>query len=652
MASTAIPGKPDSRLQRSGRRLPIGAELIEEGLASFRVWAPGSRQVDLVVRSPDGGAERCYPLEDVGKGYFAAQVHGVTAGMRYGFRLNESARLLPDPASRFQPDGPEGLSQIIDPQKFEWTDAGWKGLCAQGQVIYEMHVGTFTPEGTWAAAMAQLPELARIGITILEVMPVADFPGSFGWGYDGVCFFAPTRLYGSPDDFRRFVDRAHACGIGVILDVVYNHYGSVGNTLPEFTEHYVTDRYPNEWGATPNFDGTKCEAVRVFVEANARYWIEEFHLDGLRFDATQSINDSSADHILTRLVTIARETAGKKSLFVVAENEPQRVQLLRPVAEGGHGMDAMWNDDFHHAAMVRLTGHNEAYYSDYLGVADEFLAAVKHGFLFQGQNSQWQKQPRGTPTRGLPAAAFVTFLQNHDQIANSGLGERIDRLTSPGRLRAMTALWLLAPQTPMFFQGQEFAASAPFFYFADNTEEQAQRVSQGRQDFLKQFPTLATDEARRHLAPPDRPSTFHRCCLDFSERQRHEAIYQFHIDLLKLRREDPLIARQRSDLLDGAALSRDCLLIRYFGDDGDDRLLIVNFGCDLLATPAPQPLLAPPAGGVWEALWSSNRIEYGGGGTPPLQMETGWRIPGECAILLRSVNKASRPDEPGKTRKS
>jgi maltooligosyltrehalose trehalohydrolase len=562
--------------------------------------------------------------------------------MLYGFRLDAKPRVLPDPASRFQPEGPEGLSQIVDPDGFHWTDSGWKGVPAHGQVIYEMHVGTFTPQGTWAAAMAELPELSRIGITVIEVMPVADFPGEFGWGYDGVCFFAPTRLYGLPDDFRRFVDRAHACGIGVILDVVYNHYGSIGNSLPEFSENYVTDRYPNEWGATPNFDGTNCHPVREFVEANVRHWIEEYHLDGLRFDATQSIHDASVDHILTRLVTIARESAAGRGMYVIAENEPQKVRLLRPPAQGGHGMDAMWNDDFHHAAMARLTGHNEAYYSDYLGVADEFLATVKHGFLFQGQHSQWQKQPRGTPTRGLPATAFVTFLQNHDQIANSGLGERIDRLTSPGRLRAMTALWLLAPQTPMFFQGQEFAASSPFFYFADNSGDQAQRVSQGRQDFLKQFPTLATEEARNHLAKPEAPSTFERCRLDFSERQKHRAIYQLHIDLLRLRREDPLIRRQRSDLLDGATLSRDCLLVRYFGDEGDDRLLLVNFGSDLIAAPAPQPLLAPPEDCVWETMWSSNQIEYGGGGTPPLEMETGWRIPGECAVLLRAASTDPR----------
>jgi maltooligosyltrehalose trehalohydrolase len=504
-------------------------------------------------------------------------------------------------------------------------------------VIYEMHVGTFTPQGTWAAALDELPELARAGMTVVEVMPVADFVGRFGWGYDGVCHFAPTRLYGAPDDFRRFVDRAHACGIGVILDVVYNHYGPVGNMLGCFSDRYVSERYPNEWGASPNFDGPGAAPVREFVLANVRHWIDEYHLDGLRFDATQSIHDASGEHILTQLVETARTCAAERSLLIVAENEPQDVRLLRSRVAGGHGMDAAWNDDFHHSAMVRLTGHNEAYYSDYRGTVEELLAAVKFGFLYQGQRSQWQKQPRGTPALGQPGAAFITFLQNHDQIANSGFGLRIDRLTSPARLRAMTALWLLAPQTPMFFQGQEFAASAPFLYFADNRGAQSERVAAGRREFLSQFPTLATPEVRTRLAPPHAIETFERCRLDLAERQKHAPIYQLHIDLLRLRREDPVFRRQRADRLDGAALDRDCLLLRYFGDDGDDRLVFVNFGNDLTLSPAPQPLLAPPAHLGWELLWSSSRIEYGGGGTPPLETEAGWFIPGECAVVLRSA---------------
>jgi maltooligosyltrehalose trehalohydrolase len=301
-------------------------------------------------------------------------------------------------------------------------------------------------------------------------------------------------------------------------------------------------------------------------------------------------------------------------------------------------MDAVWNDDFHHAAMVRLTGHNEAYYSDYMGTVEEFLGAIKRGFMYQGQRSQWQKKPRGTSTRGVPATAFVTFLQNHDQIANSGLGDRVDKLCSPGRWRAMTALWLLAPQTPMFFQGQEFSASTPFLYFADNTGEQATIVTRGRLKFLSQFPTLATSEATSHVAEPADRSTFERCRLNLSERQSHAQSYALHQDLLRLRRDDPVFSRQRADLLDGATVGSDCLIVRYFGDTEDhDRLLVVNLGNDLRCSPAPQALLAPPAERVWEILWSTNGVEYGGVGTPPIETETGWQIAGESAVVLRAV---------------
>jgi maltooligosyltrehalose trehalohydrolase len=632
----------------SGRRLPVGAEVLPRGVAHFRVWAPKCQRIEVVmVACEDNPAETCTTLRPEGNGYHSGIVEHVFPPMLYGLRCAGGKRVWPDPASRFQPQGPTGLSQIVDPSGFPWTDAEWKGLHSEGQVIYEMHVGTFTPEGTWAAAIDQLPELRRAGMTVLELMPVADFPGEFGWGYDGVAFFAPTRLYGSPDDFRRFVDRAHAVGLGVILDVVYNHYGPLENSLPAFSDDYTTDRHKNEWGGAINFDGENSGPVREFFRANARYWIDEFHLDGLRFDATQSITDDSDNHILTELVTAAREAAGDRTLFIVAENEPQRVRMLQSPSKGGHGMDAVWNDDFHHAAMVRLTGHNEAYYSDYMGVAEEFLGAIKRGFLYQGQRSQWQKNPRGTSTRGLPATAFVNFLQNHDQIANSGLGDRVDKLSSPGRWRAMTALWLLAPQTPMFFQGQEFSASTPFLYFADSKGEQARRVTRGRLQFLSQFPTLATLEAKSLVAEPADRSTFERCRLNLSERQTHSQSYALHQDLLRLRREDPVFFRQRADLLEGATLGPDCLIVRYFGDiSDDDRLLIVNLGNDLRYSPAPQPLLAPPADRVWEILWSTNRVEYGGVGTPPLETDIGWQIAGEAAVVLQPVTRDGQNDSP------
>lgn len=631
-----------SGVETECRRLPVGAEIFSgptERVAHFRVWAPRCKTVALVVTSSraQGACDQVTEMTAEAHGYFSASVPMPGSRSLYGFRLNGGTDLVPDPASRFQPGGPTGLSQVIDAREFAWSDSHWRGLAAEGQVIYEMHIGTFTPQGTWAAAAEQLPELARAGMTILEIMPVADFPGSFGWGYDGVCHFAPTRLYGRPDDFRHFVDRAHALGLGVILDVVYNHFGPCGNSLPQYSADYTTKRYPNEWGDAVNFDGKASEPVREYFLANVRYWIEEFHLDGFRFDATQSIHDQSDPHILTELVTTARQAAGERSLYIIAENEPQNVRMLRTADQGGHGMNALWNDDFHHAAMVRLTGHNEAYYSDYRGTAEEFAAVIQHGFLYQGQRSLWQGKPRGTPVTGFPAASFVSFLQNHDQVANSGTGSRIDRLTSPGRLRAMTALWLLMPQTPLFFQGQEFAASTPFFYFADNSGDLAEQVADGRAEFLSQFPSLAGEQVRQSLRNPADASTFELCRLDFQERKTHAAIYALHVDLLRLRREDPVFRRQSADQIATAVINPECLLLRYFGADGDDRLLLTNFGRDLAYSPAPQPLLAPPEGREWLALWESTSTQYGGDGSAPLQTDQGWKLPGEATIVLRAI---------------
>lgn len=376
------------------RRLPIGAEVTSQGRVDFRVWAPAATSVEVALEMVPG-VLTMDKLTAEADGYFTGEVAEAEAGTRYRFRLDGGERLYADPASRYQPEGPHGPSEIVEPSRFPWTDDGWTGVSREGQVLYEMHIGTFTPAGTWRAASEELPELARLGVTVLEVMPIADFPGRFGWGYDGVCFFAPTRLYGTPDDFRYFVDRAHHCGLGVILDVVYNHAGPDGNLLEKFSPDYFTDRYSTEWGPALNFDGPGSGPVREFVLANAGYWIDEYHLDGLRLDATQSIFDGSREHILAAIARRVRAAARGRRTIVVAENEPQDVRLVRPPSAGGYGLDAMWNDDFHHTAMVALTGRREAYYHDHRGTPQELLSAIKWGFLFQGQFYSWQAQPRG-----------------------------------------------------------------------------------------------------------------------------------------------------------------------------------------------------------------------------------------------------------------
>jgi maltooligosyltrehalose trehalohydrolase len=523
---------------------------------------------------------------------------------------------------------------VVNPLDFTWSDSGWQGPGLKGQVIYEMHIGTFTREGTWPAAQQELAELADCGITLLEVMPVAEFPGRYGWGYDGVGMFAPFHLYGEPDDFRRFVDEAHRLGLGVILDVVYNHFGPDGNYLKDFSPDYFTDKYEGEWGQPINFDSEKSGPVREFFLTNAAYWIEEFHIDGLRLDATQAIFDASPENIVTAIGKRVRDSANGRKTIIVAENEPQLTKLVRPVESGGYGLDALWNDDFHHSAMVAMTGRNEAYYTDYLGKPQEFISMVKYGYLFQGQRYKWQQQRRGTSGLGLPPEKFVTYIQNHDQIANSGCGERVQFLTSPGRLRAMTALMLLAPGTPMLFQGQEFASSSPFHYFADHKPDLSKLVGEGRVKFLTQFRSLDTSEMLVCLADPADPSTFERCKLDFSERERNRRTYDLHRDLLRLRREDSVFSAQTPGAVDGAVLAEECLLLRFFGEEGDDRLLLVNFGADLHLDPAPEPLLAPPDETTWQTLWSSEDPRYGGSGMPLLDSEDNWRIPGHAAVAL------------------
>ncbi len=615
------------------RRLQFGARVVPNEGVQFRVWAPDRTRVDVILEESD----QAHPLRVESDGWFAGSVASAKSGMRYRYRLDSDDILFPDPASRFQPDGPHGPSEIVDPDAFPWTDGDWKGCRIEGQVLYELHLGTFTREGTFTAAMGELNELADVGITCIELMPVAEFPGRFGWGYDGVNLFAPSRLYGAPDDFRAFVDHAHALGLSVILDVVYNHLGPDGNYLGHFSKSYFTDRHKTDWGKAINFDGPGCAAVREYYIANAAYWIDEYHLDGLRLDATQNIYDDAApaEHILTEIGRAARAAANGRPIIIVNENEAQHSELARPIDRGGYGLDALWNDDFHHSAIVALTGHNEAYYTDYRGDPQEFISAAKYGYLYQGQWYAWQDQSRGTPGLDLPPAAFVTFIENHDQIANSGRGLRAHRLTSPGKYRAMMALLLLGPGTPMLFQGQEFAASAPFFYFADHTPELAKLVAAGRVEFLGQFPSLADPRMESIFAAPHESATFDRCKLDHSERTTHAPQYQLVKDLLKLRRGDPAFRAQKRRGVDGAILGVSAFVLRFFQDDSADRLLIVNLGRDLHLHRVVDPLLAPPAECRWRIAFCTEDPAYGGMGVAPLKKpHEGWRIAGESATVL------------------
>jgi maltooligosyltrehalose trehalohydrolase len=583
-----------------------------------RVWAPTHERVTLVLEA------RELELEREPGGYHAGFAPGVAAGVRYRFRLGDDPALVADPASRFQPEGPHGPSQLIDPTAFAWTDADWRGIPVHRHVIYEIHAGTFTPEGTWLAAAAQLPFLADLGITTVELMPIAEFAGSRNWGYDGVNLYAPEHVYGTPDDLRTFVDRAHSLGLAVILDVVYNHFGPSGNSMFRWSPYYQSE-VTTDWGDAINFDGERSHDVRQFFVANAGYWIDEFHFDGLRLDATQDLHDRSPEHIIAAVTRRAREAGAGRRIFIIGENEPQDVSLL------AMGIDALCNDDFHHTARVALSGDNDGYLSDYGGTPQELLSALQHGFLYQGQLYPWQKQPRGSSTRGIARRRFVHYLESHDQAANLGFGERLTTTCDHSLVRALTAVLLLGPELPMLFQGQETGSRRPWRFFVDHEEGLQGAVRDGRAEFVSQFPRLATAEAQARLSDPCAEKTFRECVLDPADRTLENPWVRLHRDLIALRSNDPAFSGE----LCGATLSPHAFVVRFTQEDPMlDRLLLVNLGPTFKRGAVPEPLIAPPRAARWHLAWSSEDPRYGGHGTPPVFDAERLAIPARAAVVL------------------
>lgn len=625
-------------------KLDLGANFQDNRSVAFKVWAPKCKEITVKVLNQEAPS---LPLTKNEAGYFTGVFNPLPPGTLYKY-LVDSKGLYPDPVSRFLPEGLNGPSMIVDPKEFEWHDQSWPGVDLKGQIIYELHIGAFTQEGTFDAAAQQLEELCRLGITLIEVMPIVEFPGRWNQGYDGASLYAPSHVYGDHNAFKRFVDKAHQLGIGVILDVVYNHFGPVGNYTGIFSDFYLSKKYYSEWGDVINFDDVGAREVREFFIKNASYWITEFHLDGFRIDATQDIYDEGFPHILAELSQEVRKVALPKRIVIIAENEPQDAKLFHPIERNGYGLDGVWNDDFHHSAIVSLKGRREAYYTDYRGVAQEFISMIKRGYLYQGQNYSWQNKPRGTIVSDEPAHSFIFYLQNHDQVSNELRGKRIHLLADPGLYRALTAVLLLAPQTPLLFMGQEFASSKPFMFFADHdNEELARQVSEGRRKFLEQFPSHASayrdSEAQRFLPDTNAELNFIRSKLDFSERDKHQEIYRLHADLIKLRQNDPVIATQNRFSIDGAVLDQYCFLLRYFGHDGNDRLLLVNLERDLEYSSLAEPLIAPSKKGSWELIWSSDDPKYGGPGTILPYQDKRWRLPAHSAILLKATSEEEKP---------
>jgi maltooligosyltrehalose trehalohydrolase len=618
------------------RQLRFGAEVVGDAV-DFRVWAPERKVVQVVLLDTNGHELARRSLRAEPQGFFSVRMREATAGSLYAFQLDDDPKKYPDPASRFQPQGVHGPSQVIDPTKFPWSDDAWPGVRLKGQVLYELHVGTFTPEGTWTAAIDKLPHLVDVGVTLIEVMPVAAFPGNFGWGYDGTFWFAPSQLYGGPDDFRAFVNQAHRLGLGVILDVVYNHFGPSGNYTGAFSPYFLSKRHATEWGDAINFDGEHSEVVRDFVASNAAYWIAEFHLDGLRLDAVHSMLDESDEHIVTRLTRETRVAAAHRDIVIFAENERQQVHYVIEQEQGGYGIDGLWNDDFHHSCRVAATGSTDAYYSDYSGTPQELVSAIRLGYLYQGQWNARQGKPRGSLSRNIAAPHFVHFLQNHDQVANSARGLRTHALTTPGRQRALTALLLLGPQTPLLFMGQEFAASSPFHFFADHEPELAQLVRLGRREFMEQFPGIVDFDKAGHLADPGSPKTFTASKIDWRERTANADVVDLHRDLLRLRKNDSIFSRQDKFAIEGSIISPEAFVLRWFDDAQDDRLAVFNLGRGLDWYPLAEPLLAPPLDRQWKLLWSSEEAKYGGSGTPPFHPKF-WRLPAHAAFVFGAAD--------------
>jgi maltooligosyltrehalose trehalohydrolase len=572
--------------------MPFGAECRDDESVRFRLWAPAASRVELCL----GGVEKLaqLSLHRSHDGWFELTTDRAKPGSRYFFRIDD-AQEVPDPASRFQPHDVHGPSEVIDPDAFQWQDADWQGRRWEEAVIYELHVGAFTRTGTFSAACEKLDYLADLGVTTLELMPVSDFPGRRNWGYDGVYPFAPDSVYGCPEDLKQLVQAAHARGLMAFLDVVYNHFGPEGNYLNSYAPQFFTNRHHTPWGSAINFDGDGSRIVRDFFIHNALYWLTEYHFDGLRLDAVHAIIDDSTTHILTELADVVHEAIGsKRHVHLILENDNNQSRYLRRAENcRPRSYTAQWNDDIHHALHVLITGENDGYYSDYSDRPLEHLGrCLASGFDYQGEVSCFRSgQPRGEPTAGLPPTAFVSFLQNHDQVGNRAFGERIATIADPRAVRAAAAIVLLAPFPPLLFMGEEFGSETPFLFFCDFEKELAQAVTTGRRNEFARFSRFSDPAARARIPDPNALKTFEASRLDWSaiEQPRHRECLRVYRRLLKLRCQHIV-----SHLSTGCSLPSDYeihagrgLAARWEFGDGSKLILLANLGTESLTGLTP-----------------------------------------------------------------
>lgn len=513
--SQARPPRPitPGKAKASAHDMPFGAQLLPDGTTRFGLWAPGCASIAVAI----DGAPAPLQMQPLDGGWHELRTCSAGAHSRYRFVLPDGMQ-VPDPASRFQPDDVHGPSEVIDAHAYEWLDIDWTGRPWSEAVIYELHIGTFTPEGTFHAAISRLEHLAALGITAIEIMPVADFAGSRNWGYDGVLLYAPDSAYGRPEDLKALIDTAHAHGIMVLLDVVYNHFGPDGNYLSLYAPDFFTDRHHTPWGAAINYDGATSAPVRDFVIDNALYWVNEFHADGLRLDAVHAIIDESPRHLLEELSERVRASARHRKVHLVLENEHNDARrLARGTAGRARAYTAQWNDDVHHVLHVASTSESTGYYADYTHDDVKLARALAEGFAFQGEMMPFRGSPRGEPSAHLPPSAFVAFMQNHDQVGNRAFGERLTALADPRAVTAAAAVYLLLPQVPMLFMGEEWGAGSPFPFFCNFSGELGEAVTQGRRREFAAFPEFQSEEKRGKIPDPQSEATFLCAKLDWAE---------------------------------------------------------------------------------------------------------------------------------------
>jgi len=516
------------------RELPFGAEVLENGEVRFALWAPAPSSVDLMV------GDEALPM-DRDEGGLCTLTTAAEPGARYKYRIDGGTE-VPDPASRWQPEGPHGPSAVVDPVAFDWPDGDWRGRPWEETVLYELHVGTFSPEGTYAGVEARLDHLANLGVTAIELLPISDFPGGRNWGYDGVLPYTPAHPYGTPEDLKRLVAAAHGRGLQVFVDVVYNHFGPEGNYLPLYAPQFFTERHTTPWGAAVNYDGEGSRFVREYAIGNALYWIEEYNIDGLRLDAVHAIKDDSGEHLLDELARRVQEGPGReRHVHLCLENEENEASRLRGYGLRPGAYTAQWDDDVHHGLHVTLTGEGASYYGDFADAPLRHLGrALAEGFAYQDDPSRHRGNRRGEPSADLSPLSFVGFLQNHDQVGNRAFGDRITALAPEEAVRAAAAVYLLSPQIPMLFMGEEWGASSPFLFFCDFEPDLAPLVTQGRRDEFAKFPEFSDPETRERIPDPSDEGTFERSKLPWDEVgvDEHARLLEHYRELLTLRHRE------------------------------------------------------------------------------------------------------------------